>query len=252
MSVISFGMSFVLKGSQIPKLPNEVLVDGVFQLDLSGKSFHFITKCQIVHSVGFHDLYDARGNMDNKFVILLLFNNNSPLELHAQTEQEREKVFSIFQDILRKSNNISLDDALKNQSVQKQSWVKKKGKVMAAKRLLMLNTTRNSLIIFKAELTSALPSYFILLHNRVVIEARKQKEMQIIGTYKSLWISFPSQVVRDEWLNALNKAKQPLPVFDANSTAPAFDPIVQFSADARGRQYPVSHFAVARAGPSAD
>jgi len=250
MSVISFGVSFILQGIQHARLPHNQLIDGVLQIDIPGKVFHFITKCQIVHSCSFGDLKDVRGNVDNKYILIMLFANALPCELHAQSDIERDKVASLLQAVIKKST-LTVDDSLPSNSIQKQAWVKKKGKLLQARRLIMLNTARNSLIVLKTETNDSLPSYFILLHHRVTIVSRKQTSIQIIGTYKSLWLSFPSAAFRDEWMTALKNAKQSPPVFDPITTAPDFEPIIQFS-ESRSKRYPMGNMAIARAGPSAD
>jgi len=245
-------MSFILKGVQHPKINNKELVDGLFQIDIPGRTFHFVTKCQVVHSIGFGELYDARGSPDNRFVLTMLFNNSYPCELHAQNEAEREAVDRILRDIIRKLN-IDLNEKLRNNSIQKQIWVKKKGKVIPTKRLLHLCNPRHTLIVFKDDNEGTLPSYHILLHNRVTILPRKNKGIQIISTYKNLQLSFGSKEIRNEWLDALNGAKEPLPTFDPAKTAPSFEPVVNFLPDTSVKRYPQPpHTTLARAGPSAD
>jgi len=254
MSALNFGMSFVLKGIPHPKISSKTMVDGLFQVDIPSKTFRFITKCAVVHSVSFVDLYDARGTPDNKYVLILLFNNNYPCELHAQNENEREIVARILQDVLRKSN-IDIDEKLRNNSIQKQAWVKKKGKMMSTKRLLHLNTARRCIVVYKSEASGeTLPSYHILLHHRVTIVPRKTKSIQVVGTYKNIVVSFQTKEIRNEWLGALQAAKEEKAVTapDPYFTGPMFEPKVQYMAAAQPKRYPQPHMAIARAGPSAD
>jgi len=257
MSALNFGMSFVLKGVQHPKISSKTMVDGLFQVDIAARTFRFITKCHVVHSVSFGELYDARGTPDNRYVLILLFNSNYPCELHAQNENEREIVARILQDVLRKSN-IDVDEKLRSNSIQKQAWVKKKGKMMATKRLLHLNATRRCIVVYKGDASSPaspLPSYHILLHHRVTIVPRKNKCIQVVGTYKNILVSFQTKELRNEWLSALQASKEePLPAAlpDPYFSGPMFEPKVQYMHDVGPKRYPQPHMAVARAGPSAD
>jgi len=225
------------------------MLDGLFQINIQSRTFHFITKCRVIHTIAFSELYDVRGVPDNRYVLVMSFNNSYPCELHAQNETEREVVNRILQDIIRNSN-IDVDDKLRNNSIQKQLWVKKKGKVMSTKRLLHLNNARRSLLVYKGEADNALPSYHILLHHRVTIAPRQAQCIQIIGTYKNLFLKFPSKDVRNEWLEALQAAKEPAPKFKADGYH--FDPVVNFLPDNSSKRYPQPHMAIARAGPSAD
>jgi len=247
MSVLNFGMSFILKGLVDPKVSTKTLTDGLFQIDVPGRSFHFITKCRVVHSVPFSELYDARGVPDNKYVLVMSFNNSYPCELHAQNEAEKETVDRVLHDILRKSD-VVVDEKLRSVSVKKETWVKKKGKVMSTKRYLQLVDNRRSLLVFKDE--GALPSYHILLHHRVTIAPRNSKCIQIIATYKNIFFKFPSKELRNEWLEALQTIKEVLPAF--SPLPPAFEERVDFSPGSSGKRYPQPNYAIARAGPSAD
>jgi hypothetical protein len=137
MSVLNFGMSFILKGVEHPtKISGKVMIDGIFQINIPGRSFHFITKCRVIHSISFGELYDVRGHPDNLHILVMSFNNGYPCELHAQNEAERATVDRILQDILRKSD-VVVDEKIRGNTIQKQAWVKKKGKVIATKRLLV-------------------------------------------------------------------------------------------------------------------
>jgi len=257
MSYINFGVSFVLKGIQNPKIAKRVakkeLLDGVFQINIDAKQFLFLVKTEVIHTVSFSSLYDARGNPENKYVLQMLFNGSYPCELHAQSESERELVHRILQNIISKTA-LTIEEKLKDKSVHKQATVKKKGKVIATKRILILNTTRHALLVFydgKIDQTS--PSYHILLHHKVGIHARKKKSLQIVGTYKNLWVAFKSQEERDSWLSALTSARIPPPVQENPQTETTFDPFVNFQADPRKRKYiPPTPANKARAGPSPD
>jgi len=249
MSVLNFGMSFILREVvDHPKISSKVMIDGLFQVDIPGKTFHFVTKCRVIHSISFGELYDVRGVPDNRYVLVMSFNNAYPCELHAQNEAERESVNRVLQDIKLK-RNIDVEEKFRNNSIQKQAWVKKKGKVLSTKRLLHLNNVRRSLVVYKGEGDAVLPSYHILLHNRVTIVPRKSKCIQIVGTYKNIFVSFGSKDLRNEWLDSLQAAKEPPIKFEA--TPPMFDPVVQYLPTATKR-YPQPHMALARAGPSAD
>jgi len=250
MSALNFGMSFILKEVvEHPKISAKVMIDGLFQINIPSRTFHFITKCRVVHSISFTELYDVRGVPDNRYVLVMSFNNGYPCELHAQNETEREVVARILEDILRKSN-VDVDEKLRNGSIQKQAWVKKKGKVMSTKRLLHLNNARRSLIVYKGEGETALPSYHILLHHRVTIVPRQAQCIQIVATYKNLFVKFASKELRNEWLEALQAAKEAPPKFEANG--PVFESHVNFLPDNSTKRYPQPHMAMARAGPSAD
>jgi len=253
MSTLTFGMSFILREVvDNPKISAKVMLDGLFQVNIPGRSFHFVTKCRVIHSISFGELYDVRGVPDNKFVLVMTFNNSYPCELHAQNETERETVNRILQDIVQK-RNVDVDEKLRANSIQKQAWVKKKGKVMSTKRLLQLNNTRRSLIVYKGEGADVLPSYHILLHNRVTIVPRKSKCIQIVGTYKNINVSFGTKELRNEWVEALQSAKEPPIKFDAKLTAPMFDPVVHYLPGSTKRYPQAPHMAMkARAGPSAD
>lgn len=249
MGLLNFGMSFILKGVIDPKVSPKSLVDGVFQIDLPGRSFHFVTKCRVVHSISFSELYDCRGVPDNKYVLVMSFNNGYPCELHAQNEGEKSTVEQILQDILRK-NEPMVDEKLRHASVKKQAWVKKKGKMVSTKRLIQLVDNRRSLLVYKDEAESSLPSYHILLHHRVTIVPRQARDIQIIGTYKNIFVKFATKELRNEWLEALQTTKEPPPVFSAE--APPFEDHVDFSVPTPGKRYPTTGMALARAGPSAD
>jgi len=249
MGMLNFGMSFILKGVVDPKVSPKSLVDGVFQVDLPGRTFHFITKCRVVHSISFGELYDVRGIPDNRYVLVMSFNNGYPCELHAQNEDERATVDRILQDILRKSEPV-VDEKLRHASVKKQGWVKKKGKMMSTRRLIQLVDNRRTLIVYKDDAESSLPSYHILLHHRVTIVPRQAKKIQIIGTYKNIFVKFATKELRNEWLEALQTTKEAGPVFTAEP--PPFDDRVDFTAANYTKRYPQPHMALARAGPSAD
>jgi len=259
MSFVNFGMSFVLKGLQNPKLAKQLakkaLLDGVFQINLDKGVFHYLVKTDVVHTVPFSNLYDVRGNLENKYILEMLFNGSFPCELHAQTAQEREVVHRILQCIVSK-NQVTLEDKLGDKTVHKQATVKKKGKIMASKRVIVLNTWRHSVSVFYDEnFSHELPSYHILIHHKVSIHPRKKKSLQIVGTYKNLWVAFKTQEERDSWLNALKATQLPAPVQEVmiQYEAPSFEAFVHYAPEARARKYiPAAIPGKARAGPSAD
>jgi hypothetical protein len=125
---------------------------------------------------------------------------------------------------------------------------------MATKRVLVLNTWRHCISVFYNEnYNQAAPSYHILLHHKVSIHPRKQKSLQIVGTYKNLWVAFKTPEERDSWLNELKNTQLPAPVQQFVYEAPMFEPMVNFAADPKKRKYiPASLPSVARAGPSPD
>jgi len=257
MSYVNFGMSFVLKGIQHPKIAKRVakkeLLDGVFQIHLDSRQFAFLVKGDIIHTVSFSSLYDAQGNPENKYVILMLFNGSFPCELHAQNEAEREVVHRLFQNILAKTN-LTLEDRLGDKTVHKQATVKKKGKMLSSKRAIILNTWRHCVIVFyEGRVDQSAPSYHILLHHRVTIANRKRKSLQIIGTYKNLWIAFKNQEERDSWYQALTSAQLPPPVVQIHNEPSMFEHIVSFDPEPRKRKYiPPSEKKSTFAGPSPD
>jgi len=260
MSFVNFGMSFVLKGIQNPKVAKRVakreLLDGVFQIRLDHNQFIFLVKSEPIHTASFSALYDARGNPENKFILQMLFNGTYPCELHAQSEAEREAVHRILQNIISRTQ-VSVDDALQDKSVHKQATVKKKGKRLATKRVIILNTRRHCLLLFfDGKVDQSIPSYHVLLHHKVSIHPRKDKSLQIVGTYKNLWLAFKTKDERDNWLAALNAALLPPPIVQQDMVqthAPAFEPFVNFLPDPRKRKYiPASIPSIARAGPSPD
>lgn len=248
----------MLKGLHNPKLAKQLakkaLLDGVFQINIDNRQFVYIVKSEVIHTVSFADLYDARGSLENKYILEMLFSNSFPCELHAQLESEREIVHQILQSVIFKTQ-LSLEEKLLDKTVHKQATVKKKGKRMASKRVVVLNTFRHCLIVFKTEnFSHALPSYHILLHHKVSIHARKKKSIQIVGTYKNLWIAFKTQVERDAWLQALAATQIPAPTQHIIQTeAPAFEAFVAYAPEKKQRKYiPASIPGVARAGPSPD
>jgi len=248
--VLNFGMSFVLKGVEHPaKISGKVMIDGIFQINIPGRSFQFVTKCKVIHSISFGELYDIRGVPDNNHILVMSFNNGYPCELHAQNEAERATVDRILQDILRRSD-IVVDDKIRGNTIQKQAWVKKKGKVIATKRLLHLNYGRRSLVIYKGDGEDMLPSYHILLHHRVTLVPRQAKCIQIVGTYKNIFVKFSTKELRNEWLESMQMLKEPAPKFDNNP--PMFERHTNFMPDNSIKRYPQPHMALARAGPSAD
>jgi len=247
MSVLNFGMSFILKG--VDTISGKVMIDGLLQINIPSRTFHFISKCRVIHSISFEELYDVRGVADNKYILVMSFNNGYPCELHAQNEAERATVDRILQDILRKGN-IDIEGKMRENTIQKHAWVKKKGKVMATKRLLHLNPGRHSLIVYKGDSEGALPSYHILLHHRVTIAPRQAKCIQIVGTYKNIFVKFSTKELRNEWLESMQALKEPPPKFDVNP--PMFEAHVNFMPDNSTKRYPQPHMAIARAGPSAD
>jgi hypothetical protein len=107
MSFVNFGMSFVLKGLQNPKLAKQLakraLLDGVFQIHIDNRQFVWLVKTDVIHTVSFSDLYDARGSTENKYILEMLFNGSFPCELHAQSEAEREIVHRILQCVIQKT-----------------------------------------------------------------------------------------------------------------------------------------------------
>jgi len=250
-------MSFVLKGLHNPKLAKQLakksLLDGVFQIHLDNRQFVWLVKTDVIHSVSFSDLYDARGSLENKFILEMLFNTTFPCELHAQSEAEREIVHRILQSIIQKATP-TLEDRLQDKSVHKQATVKKKGKMMATKRVLVLNTWRHSISVFYNEnFNQAAPSYHILMHHKVSIQPRKKKSLQIVGTYKNLWVAFKTPEERDSWLAELRSTQLPPPAQQNIYDTPHFEPMVSFQAEPKRRKYiPAAISSSARAGPSPD
>jgi len=259
MSYVNFGMSFVLKGVHHPKIAKRVaknqLLDGVFQVHIDNRQFVFFVKSVAIHSVPFSSLYDAPGNPENKFIVQMLFNGTYPIELHAQTESEREVVHRILQNIIAKTH-LALEDRLQDKSVHKQATVKKKGKLLATRRIIVLNTFRHCLILFPGSepIDQSAPKYHILLHHRVSILPRKRKSLQLTGTYKNMWVAFRSQEERDSWLSALNAARLPAPIQQTIQTEdPLFEAHVDYFPQQRQRHYiPASVASSGRAGPSPD
>jgi len=257
MSFINFGMSFVLKGLHIPKLAKQLakrsLVDGVFQMHFDNRQFVWLVKTDVIHTVSFSDIYDARGMLENKFVLEMLFNSNYPCELHAQSEAEREIVHRILQSIIQKATP-TIEDKLQDKTVHKQATVKKKGKRIASKRVIALNTWRHCVSVYYNEnYSQAAPSYHILLHHKVSIQPRKKKSLQIVGTYKNLWVAFKTQEERDSWLTELKNTQLPPPVVTMVYDSALFDPMVIYTAEPKKRKYiPASIPNRARAGPSPD
>lgn len=255
MAFVNFGMSFVLKGLHNPKLAKQLakraLLDGVFQIHLENRQFIWIVKTEVIHCVSFSDLYDARGNLENKYILEMLFNGTFPCELHAQSEAEREIVHRILQSVIQKAEP-TLEDHLADKSVHKQATVKKKGKVMASKRVLVLNTWRHCISVFYNEnYNQAAPSYHILLHHKVSINPRKKKSLQIVGTYKNLWVAFKTPGERDSWLSELKSIQLPAPIQQIIYEPPSFEPMVKYAADPKKRQYITAPLpSLARAGPS--
>jgi len=254
MVVVSFGMSYILKGVFHPliKKKHNLLIDGIIQIDLTARVLNFITKCQLIHQLNFNDLHDVKGNPDNKQIILLTFKSHSPCELHAQTEPEREVVFGIFLAI-KQGINPTLDATLSMIAVDKQAWVKKRGKRLPSKRWLNLNRGRHCLIVYKEDSGAALPSYHILLHYKIQVMPVRKRRIHITGTYKQLRLSFPTEEDRDVWVELLRATKLPQPMQEYIAPPEGFEPHTRYLPDANWRQYPTSPWnLVAKAGPSAD
>jgi len=244
MSYVNFGMSFVLQGVHHPKIAKRVakneLLDGVFQIHVGNRQFVYLVKSVAIHSVPFSALYAAKGTIENKFILQMVFNGSAPCELHAQTESERETVYRVLQTIINNTLQ-SLDNNLTDKTVHKQAVVKKKGKTLSTRRILVLNTTRHCLLLFPdgKAIDQAAPKYHILLHHRVNILARKNKGLQLVGTYKNLWVAFRNREERGEWYTAVTAARLAAPpiVVPTLMEAPAFEPIVEFLPEQRQRKY---------------
>jgi len=202
----------VLKGlpelSKLSKRKGD-LIEGVFQVDIAGRSFHFIRKCAVIHTVGFSQLHDARSDPVNTFCLNLLFNNQAPAEVHAQSEDERRSLDQIMQCIIN-NTPIQADVLSRADHTVRSGWCKKQGKMMGAKRFLVLSK-RGVLSVYKSDAPSALPSYILLLHHRVTCLPVKEKILQITGSFKALVLSFEDMEERENWLADIKECKIPPP-----------------------------------------
>jgi len=216
MSSYSFGAAFVLKGlPELNKLSKRKgdLIEGVFQVDIAGRAFHFIRKCAVVHSIGFGQLHDARADPVNTFCMTMLFTDQAPAEVHSQSEEERKAIDQIMQCVI-KGQPVQADVLSRADHTVRRGWCKKQGKMMGSKRFLVLNK-RGSLSVYKSEEASALPSYILLLHHRITCLPVKEKILHITGSFKALVLSFESMEERENWLADIKDCKIPPPKVEA-------------------------------------
>jgi len=211
MSQYDFGAAFVLKSR--PDLSKDKkktdLIEGIFRVCISDRVFHFIRKCAIAHTIPFDELHSIRVDPMNILCIHLVFKQEAPAEIHAQSGQERSSIEQML-DCIAQQQPVQSDVLSRSDHTVKRGWCTKKGKMMSPKRQLVLNK-RGTLTLFKNDASGALPSYIILLHHKVVINPQKTKEIQIISSFKAFTFSFANMEEREEWFADLRKCTIPDP-----------------------------------------
>eukprot|EP01113_Clastostelium_recurvatum_P003739 TRINITY_DN1163_c0_g1_i1.p2 TRINITY_DN1163_c0_g1~~TRINITY_DN1163_c0_g1_i1.p2 ORF type:complete len:274 (-),score=55.51 TRINITY_DN1163_c0_g1_i1:1133-1906(-) len=250
----NFGAAFVLRG--VPELNKKSkrgdVIEGVFQVDIGGRAFHFIRKCAIIYSIGWAELHDARTDGANTYCINLLFKSAAPAEVHAQSEEERKALDQIMSCII-KGQPVSSDVLSKSDHVMKRGWCKKQGKMMGDKRMIQV-TRRGALTVYKEDDGKALPSYIILLHHKTIILPVKDKSISLTGSFKSIVFTFSDMEEREAWLNEMKTARLPPPKIEgpASPTSIEFQRHHSYMPDDGRKVYlkQIVHKGVAPAGPS--
>eukprot|EP01113_Clastostelium_recurvatum_P034276 TRINITY_DN462_c0_g1_i2.p1 TRINITY_DN462_c0_g1~~TRINITY_DN462_c0_g1_i2.p1 ORF type:complete len:255 (-),score=62.05 TRINITY_DN462_c0_g1_i2:63-827(-) len=211
MATFMFGAGFSVGGAAqlVPGKKNEF--SGVFQIDNMGKTVRFLRGGSPIYTISFGDIVEAKVDKFNEFKINLAARGQPNAELHTQSEAECRKIESMLQTAKR---NLPVHgEAFNKGDAVLKGWCTRASKKPGGSRRYLVLGSKGTLAVYKDE-ASPTPTYILMLHDRLTANSVFDKMLSVIGSFKSLTLTFADGRERDQWQKAIVEHKLPPPQED--------------------------------------